>query len=182
MEEGVPKGPENCLQKSNLPLPATHMKQEELRQHLEGDARIRQGHDKGSQPHVDTSISEAFLKYKNAEKCKLLLNAVKLNAYDPKVPQKIKLLTLHGMVHDMLGPKKGKWMVTLDLTNWFYGVYACQRVGERFSWSQGREALQIHQAAFWVVLQPSSLPIACKVSGPLGVTKIMSQGRLSCLS
>ena len=57
----------------------------------------------------------AFLRYKNKTKCRLLLNATKINAIDDRRPPQIKLPSLQ-LLADRLARPAGKrlWMAKLD--------------------------------------------------------------------
>ena len=65
----------------------------------------------------------AFLRYKNKTKCRLLLNATKINAVDDRRPPRIKLPSLQ-LLADRLARPAGKrlWMAKLDLTSAYWSI------------------------------------------------------------
>ena len=70
-----------------------------------------------------TPTAIAFLRYKNQTKCRLLLNAIHINAADRRRPPRIHLLSL-GLLSSRFGGGGGRglWMEKLDLTNAYWSI------------------------------------------------------------
>ena len=61
--------------------------------------------------HTKARVSSSvFVRYKNAEKCRLLLNAVRINASDHRDPKAVRLPTLSHLAHSIKGSKSGGWL------------------------------------------------------------------------
>ena len=68
----------------------------------------------------------AVLRYKNTQTCKLLLNAVRLNASDQCKPKKIRLPTFRSLIEAITGSRHGRWMAKIDLTNCCWSIRQAQ--------------------------------------------------------
>ena len=73
--------------------------------------------------HTKARVSSSvFLRYKNAEKCRLLLNAVRINARDHMAPKAVRLPTLSHLAHAIKGSKLGRWLCKIDLQNRYWSI------------------------------------------------------------
>ena len=74
-----------------------------------------------TRPPVSSSV---FLRYKNAQKCRLLLNAVRINASDPRPPKKIHVPRLGSLTRVIRKSKSkaGRWMCNIDLQNCYCSI------------------------------------------------------------
>ena len=65
----------------------------------------------------------AFVHYKNKTKCRLLLNATKINAVNDRRPPRIKLPSLQLLAGRLARPGGRRlWMAKLDLTNAYWSI------------------------------------------------------------
>ena len=79
--------------------------------------------DTGGMRHTKTRVSSSvFLPYKNAKKCGLLLNAVRINASDHRAPKAVRLPTLSHLAHTIKGSKYGRWLCKIDLQNCYRSI------------------------------------------------------------
>ena len=73
--------------------------------------------------HTKARVSSSvFLRYKNAEKCRLLLNAVRINASDHRAPKAVRLPTLSHLAHTIKGSKSGRWLCKISLQNCYWSI------------------------------------------------------------
>ena len=73
--------------------------------------------------HTQARVSSSvFLRYKNAEKCRLLLNAVRINASDHGAPKAVRLPTLSHLAHTIKGSTSGRWLCKMDLQNCYWSI------------------------------------------------------------
>ena len=73
--------------------------------------------------HTKARVSSSvFLRYKNAEKCRLLLNAVRINASDHRAPKAVRLPTLSHLAHTIKGSRSGRWLCKIHLQNCYWSI------------------------------------------------------------
>ena len=105
-----------------------------------------------------------FVRYKNAEKCRLLLNAVHINASDHTAPKAVRLPTLSRLAHAIKGSKFGRWLSKIDLQNCYWSI----RLPRSWHWVfvvQAGRHLQVYPTSFWLALFPLHLPNPCQAFG-----------------
>ena len=70
------------------------------------------------------ATATTFLRYKKKIKCRLLLNAVRINAADSRCPPRIHLPSLGTIAGRLGGPKgQGLWMAKLDLIDTYWSIH-----------------------------------------------------------
>ena len=126
--------PSSAAQFNYVPLAASRCLLESIRAVTQGMYHTR--------PHVSSSV---FLRYKNAEKCRLLLNAVHINASDPHPPKSIHLPTLGHLAQTIQQSSRGRWLCKIDLqkqlldhqvTQPWHKVFVVEEDGRRYKYTR----------------------------------------------
>ena len=80
---------------------------------------------RGAKHTTASPSTTAFLKPKNATKCRLLLNATAINAADKRAPRRFRLPGLEGLGREMAARKackKKTFLTKIDLTNCYWSI------------------------------------------------------------
>ena len=102
--------------------PICRGKQEEELKAMMESIRITMGGAKHTRALASTT---AFLKPKNATKCRLLLNATAINRADRRRPRKFKLPSLEGLGREMATRRASgtkMYLTKVDLTNCYWAI------------------------------------------------------------
>ena len=106
--------------------------------------------------HTKARISSSvFLRYKNAEKCRLLLNAVRINASDHRAPKAVRLPTLSHLAHTIKGSRSGRWLCKIDLQNCYWSIKLPRSWRRVFVVQAGRHRYKYTRLPFGWCYSPS---------------------------
>ena len=103
----------------------------------------------GAKPTSAPVSASAFLRPKSSDKCRLLLNATAINAYDERPPPRVKLPALSAIMsrfqHRPPGPL---YMCKLDLTNAYWSIILPRRWRRTFVVQAGQRRWRFTRLPF----------------------------------
>ena len=106
--------------------------------------------------HTKAPVSSSvFLRCKNAEKCRLLLNAVHINASDHRAPKAVRLPSLSHLAHTINGSRSGRWLCKIDLQNCYRSIELPRSWHRDFVVQAGRHRYKYTRLPFGWCYSPS---------------------------